>query len=112
MGDQTARRRSVVSALRCVADEITAIKLDVEGFEADVIEGAIETVRHHLPMLMIEGANRNPLVTGHLIPLGYRYADFQDERLALTTHRSARTSGFYLHESKLDLYRQLGMLVN
>jgi hypothetical protein len=23
-----------------------------------------------------------------------------------------RTSGFYLHESKLDLYRQLGMLAN
>ena len=93
-------------------DEIAAIKLDVEGFEADVITGGIETVRRHLPMLMIEGANRNPAVTEQLLPLGYRYADFQDERLTLSPLQSARTSGFYLHESKLDRYRQLGMLTN
>ena len=93
-------------------DDIVAIKLDVEGFEADVIEGGIQTVRHHLPMLMIEGANRNPEVVGQLSPLGYRYADFEDERLTLTANQSMRTSGFYLHESKLDLYRQLGMLAN
>jgi hypothetical protein len=63
-------------------------------------------------MLMIEGANRNPEVVGQLSPLGYRYADFEDERLTLTANQSMRTSGFYLHESKLDLYRQLGMLAN
>lgn len=93
-------------------DEIAAIKLDVEGFEADVIAGAIETIRHHLPMLMIEGANRNPMVVGQLTPLGYRYAEFQDEQLALSADQSLRTNGFYLHESKLDLYRLLGMLSN
>jgi hypothetical protein len=63
-------------------------------------------------MLMIEGANRVPGVTRQLIPVGYRYADFQDERLTLTEHQSVRTNGFYLHESKLDLYRQVGMLTN
>lgn len=93
-------------------DEIIAVKMDVEGFEAEVIEGAIETIRHHRPLLMIEGANRNPAVVGPLQALGYQYADFQSERLVLSNQPSTQTSGFFLHGEKLDTYRQLGMVMN
>jgi FkbM family methyltransferase len=91
---------------------ISAIKIDAEGFEADVIAGAIATLDHHRPMVMIEGANRVPEVLAQLTARRYVYADFHGDGLVLSDKRSARTSGFYLHEMKLDTYRRIGLLSN
>jgi hypothetical protein len=49
------------------------IKIDVEGHELAVIDGAMETIRHNRPVLVIEAsqATLGPL-TNRLDPLGYR----------------------------------------
>jgi hypothetical protein len=91
--------------------EIDAIKIDVEGLEDEAIEGAVGTLRRHRPMLMIEGANRVPSVVSMLTLLGYRYAEFNDGTVFLTNERSTRVGGFYLHETRLDEYRDSGLLV-
>jgi FkbM family methyltransferase len=90
---------------------IEAIKIDVEGLEEEAIEGAVRTLQRHKPMLMIEGANRVPGVLNNLTRLGYRYAEFNNGTVYLTDQASTRIGGFYLHESRLDEYRDSGLLV-
>lgn len=91
-------------------DTISAIKIDVEGFEADVIAGATATLRQHKPVLLIEGANRVPDVVSQLTDLGYLYADFDGDGVVLSEATSTRTGGFYLHGTKLEQYRGTGLL--
>jgi FkbM family methyltransferase len=90
--------------------DITAMKIDVEGFEADVLGGAVDTLRTHRPLIMIEGANRNPAVVGCLTARGYRYAEFLDGDLFLSDQPSSRSNGFFLHRDKLDHYGAIGLL--
>jgi FkbM family methyltransferase len=92
-------------------ERIAAIKLDVEGWEAEVIDGAAATLRQHRPALLVEGANRTPQVVDRLAALGYRYAEFSDGRVHLSDQISARVGGYYLHESRLDEYRRSGLLI-
>jgi FkbM family methyltransferase len=90
--------------------DIVAMKIDVEGFEADVLKGAIHTLQTHTPLIMIEGANRNRAVVDCLSSIGYRYADFIGENLLLSDQESSKTNGFFLHEGRLDHYKGLGLL--
>ena len=92
-------------------ERIAAIKLDVEGWEAEVIEGATETLRRHRPALLVEGANRTAEVVERLADRGYRYAEFVDGRVQLSNEISARLGGYYLHESRLGEYRESGLLI-
>jgi FkbM family methyltransferase len=89
---------------------IMAIKLDVEGWEAEVIDGARETLRRHRPAMLVEGANRTAPVVERLAALGFRYAEFSDGRVHLSDAISGRIGGYYLHEARLDEYRRSGLL--
>ena len=60
---------------------------------------------------MIEGANRVPDVVEPLRQLGYRFGDLHSGAVRLTDEMSTRVSGFYLHESRLDEYRESGLIV-
>lgn len=56
----------------------TFMKIDVEGFEYDVLMGGLETVRQHEPVIMIEkfwGDERVPKLLGEL---GYQEVALQD----------------------------------
>ncbi len=109
---RTERLDDILINNRCDVDlsHITAMKIDVEGFEAEVLGGAGHTLQIHMPMIMIEGANRNPAVVEQLSPLGYRHAEFADDRLILSDEQSSRTNGFFLHGLKLGHYRSIGLL--
>ena len=49
-----------------------AIKIDVEGYELEVIEGALETIKAHKPLLMIEMNNQEEFLP-LLDSLGYGF---------------------------------------
>jgi FkbM family methyltransferase len=93
-----------------IADRIVAIKIDVEGHEASVLEGARATLQLHKPLIMIEGANRDPGVRNVLGPLGYVFADFDGNACVVDDRISMKTNGFFLHTSELDHYRDIGLL--
>lgn len=89
---------------------IAAIKLDVEGFEAEVIAGAKEVLTRHRPLLLVEGANRVKPVVDQMMALGFQFGELCGDRIKLTTAMSYRVGGFYLHESRLQEYADRGML--
>jgi FkbM family methyltransferase len=89
---------------------IGAMKIDVEGFETDVLIGAEQTLRNHKPLIMIEGANRVPTVVEFLSSIGYQFAEFVSDQVELSDQQSTRVNGFFLHEEKLADYRTRGML--
>jgi FkbM family methyltransferase len=91
-------------------DRIAALKVDVEGHEAEALRGALGTIEAHRPLVMVEGANRDKSVDQFLRSLGYIYADYVDGRLELTDARSTRVNGFYLHQSRLEAYGAKSLL--
>jgi FkbM family methyltransferase len=54
-------------------ENIGCIKIDVEGFETQVLKGAINTIDEHSPLLYIEAWDNKALrdVMNILTPLGY-----------------------------------------
>ncbi|HXK17295.1 MAG TPA: FkbM family methyltransferase, partial [Polyangiaceae bacterium] len=54
------------------------MKLDVQGFELNVIKGGLETVRRHEPILMIECLHDQPELAALLASMGYEEYIFND----------------------------------
>lgn len=54
-------------------DDVTLIKIDAEGYEADVLIGGIETIREHRPAIIAEANTDKDLegIMEILEPLGY-----------------------------------------
>jgi FkbM family methyltransferase len=48
------------------------IKIDVEGFETNVIKGGIETLRRHEPILLVESLHHKPELQQLVATLGFR----------------------------------------
>ena len=68
-----------IAEYRCVTRPLdsfglapTFIKIDVEGFEYEVLQGAAETLRKHSPVLMLERYYKDDRVTPLLKRQGYR----------------------------------------
>ena len=57
-----------------IEDNIKLVKIDVEGFETNVIRGAINTIRKNKPYIMIEIQDENfDFIKSELKKLGYDY---------------------------------------
>jgi FkbM family methyltransferase len=54
------------------------MKLDVQGFELNVVKGGLETIRRHEPILMIECLYDQPELAGLLASMGYEEYVFDD----------------------------------
>jgi FkbM family methyltransferase len=91
---------------------IAAIKVDVEGMEADVLLGGRETILRDLPFLMLEGGNRDPRVAAVLDEFGYRMAERHGESMIPTSGKSSQVNGFFFHERHVAAYRAKGLLVD
>lgn len=90
--------------------KIAAIKIDVEGSEPDVLEGAQLTLMKHKPLIMIEGGNRNIRVGELMSRLQYSYADFDEGFLIPTEAISVNCNGFFFHKDRLTEYRGRGII--
>lgn len=55
-------------------DNIVVMKIDVEGFEKEVLLGSIKTIKKNYPMIIIESSNQKQFkkISDFLYPLGYR----------------------------------------
>jgi FkbM family methyltransferase len=80
-GSLEHRRERVFSVKTVILDQvlpdipISAIKIDVEGHEASVLQGAISIIKKYRPVIITEALNEAGLSAqvGILIPLGYNY---------------------------------------
>jgi FkbM family methyltransferase len=84
MKTETARARSIDSVLAEVADRpVSLVKLDVDGFECDVLKGATKLLTETRPVFVMElapyvlverGASLSELLS-FFVPRGYRFYD-------------------------------------
>lgn len=59
--------------------DISFVKIDVEGFELNVINGMLGTIKKYKPTLFIEIRNQFfDDICKHLTPVGYKYLKFDD----------------------------------
>ena len=56
------------------------IKIDVEGFELDVIDGGIETIMSYKPLILVECSGTHSEVQRRLLPLGYKNFELKSGR--------------------------------
>lgn len=56
------------------------IKIDVEGFETNVIKGGVETLRKHEPILLVESLHNKPELLEFVATLGFRPYHFSAGR--------------------------------
>ncbi len=92
------------------ASKVAAIKLDVEGHEAQVLAGARETIVRHLPFIMVEGANRVEPVVQLLTGFGYRFAYRFGSQLIPSDRFDRENNGYWFHPEREEHYRAIGLL--
>jgi FkbM family methyltransferase len=96
--------------LEVPTSQVAAIKIDVEGFESDVLAGASATIVRDRPLLLLEGGNRIQEVADFLEGMGYLVAELEGNSLSMSEGYSREINGFFVHASRIGEYRQAGIL--
>jgi len=117
-GDDTARIAAVdvdsapldaiLETLGTVGQRVAAVKMDVEGHEAEALRGAARLLRVQKPLLMIEGGGQ-PSVVDFLKSHGYFFASRADGRLFPRDGRTPTGDGFWLHPERVAFYQDAGI---
>lgn len=73
------------------------IKIDVEGFEHEVVKGLKNTVETHLPIFLIEyNPNSYPAIKSQLSPLGYSAFIYDPKQQTFTSYHDQETCNLFL----------------
>lgn len=91
------------------ARRVAAIKMDVEGHEGPALQGAASLFRNQKPLLMLENANRDPLVVQTMLGYGYFHAERRNGCLVPHVAFSYANDGFWIHPDRIEEYRQAGI---
>ena len=78
------------------------IKIDVEGTESDVIDGGFDTIRAHLPVIVVEGNGAQAVE--RLRPLGYQRHRFDPVSNVLIRDQAGVINTFLLREDHHGLF--------
>jgi FkbM family methyltransferase len=92
--------------------KIAAMKVDVEGHESYVLQGAEKIIKRDHPFIMLEGANRNKEVVTFLGGLGYAFANRLGDQVTENDDHSLEVNGYWVHSTHTRLYRQIGLLAD
>lgn len=90
-----------------VFDKVDVIKIDVEGFEAQVLSGAHAVVREHLPVLIVEIEDRHHpgrtlAIFEPLWALGYSSYVLDDAGLSQVSPDSPHWAGVETQQAKIN----------
>ena len=91
--------------------KLAAIKIDVEGYEFEVLKGAEATLLAFKPLLMTEGGNRFDGLPDFMANLGYLYAENKGGALVLIEGIGTSINGFFVHKDNLSEYQSSGILI-
>ncbi len=105
-----SRRIDDILHERGESDCVVAVKMDIEGHEPLAVRGAERLFGMQRPLLMIEGANRNPDVVALMQGHGYFHAVHAKGHLVPHPEPSDMNDGFWVHPDKSDGYRAAGIL--
>jgi FkbM family methyltransferase len=93
-----------------LADRVRAIKMDVEGHEAPALRGAKVLLETQRPLIMVEGANRDPGVAEEMQLQGYVHFERHDSRLVRHDSMSSANDGFWVHVDEIAGWRDKGLV--
>lgn len=89
------------------------LKIDVEDAELQALRGARGTIARSRPLILIEGANRQPEILSFLREIDYRFCTREGDQLrpgdAIATSAS---NGFYVAAERSAEYHRRGILLD
>jgi FkbM family methyltransferase len=94
-----------------IVDLVRAIKMDVEGHEAPALRGAKGLIERQRPLIMVEGANRDPGVSDEMHRQGYVHFERHDSGLVRHDAVSSANDGFWVHLDEIAEWRGKGLIV-
>lgn len=89
---------------------ISAIKIDVEGLEYNVLKGSMNTLREYQPLLLVETGMRNNNLIELITSMGYTPAKRLDDHLILEEPLSGGPNTFFVHRDKIEDYKRCGII--
>ncbi len=100
---------SILETLGRAGERVVAVKMDVEGHEADALKGAARLFKTQKPLLMLEEGDRQPRVVDVMTSYGYFFASRADGRLVPHDGHSPTDDGFWIHPDRVEFYRNSGI---